>query len=410
MDHHENRFIIVTNEDAENYKLMQTPVSAYEKSNWKPLIAYNPERSFEGLDIFKDYIALSERFNGQQTFRILNCKTNELTNVDFEEPVYTISADHNEVYDTKTLRFNYSSMKTPPRTQHLNLETHEIITVKEKAIPGYDPSQYTTERVFAPSRDGRTMVPISLIYKNGFQKNGQAPLFLYGYGSYGLSRTPSFSATIFSLLDRGFVYAIAHIRGGAECGRSWYHDGKFLKKKNTFNDFIDCAHFLIEQKYSSEKKIAICGGSAGGLLMGAVVNMEPQLWGAVVALVPFVDVVNTMLDETLPLTVTEYDEWGSPHDPTYFKFMLSYSPYDNLTPQSYPPILATGGLHDPRVGYWEPTKWVFKLRENQKANNPILLKMQMEAGHQGPSGRYEAYREVAYYYSFVIEQVKGAII
>ena len=406
VDHHEDRFIIHTNENAENYKLLQTPIDRFEEKNWTTLVPYDPERSLEGVEIFKDYIVIADRYQASQFFRILNCKTNQITNVEFDEPVYTIAFDHNLVYDTEILRFTYSSLKTPIRTQHVNLRTNQITTVKEKKIPNYNPDLYTTERVMAPSRDGTSKIPLSLIYKKGLQKNGMAPVFLYGYGSYGMSRNPSFSASTFSLLDRGFVYAIAHIRGGAECGRTWYNDGKFLKKKNTFNDFIDSAKFLIKEKYTSEKRIGICGGSAGGLLMGAVTNMEPELWGAVVALVPFVDVVNTMLDESLPLTVTEYDEWGNPNDSKYFEYMLSYSPYDNVEPKNYPPILATGGLHDPRVGYWEPTKWVFKLRENQKAKHPILLKMQMQAGHQGPSGRYEAYREVAFYYSFVIGQLK----
>ncbi len=410
VDHHEDRFIIHTNENAENYKLMQTPLDQFEKKNWTALIPYDAEKSCEDIEIFKNYIVIADRYRASQYFRILNCTTNTVTSVEFDEPVYTVSFDHNKVYDTDILRFTYSSLKTPIKTQHVNLKTNQITTVKEKKIPGYNPDFYTTERVLAPSRDGKTMIPISLIYKKDFRKNGQAPLFLYGYGSYGMSRNPSFSASTFSLVDRGFVYAIAHVRGGAECGRTWYNDGKFQKKMNTFYDFIDCAKYLIKENFTAEKKIAICGGSAGGLLMGAVTNLEPELWGAVIALVPFVDVVNTMLDETLPLTVTEYDEWGNPNDKKFFEYMLSYSPYDNITKKSYPPILATGGLHDPRVGYWEPTKWVFKLRENQLSKSPILLKMQMQAGHQGPSGRYEAYREVAFYYSFVIGQLKNDII
>lgn len=410
VDHHENRFIIHTDENAENFKLMQTSIDDYQKKSWTDLVPYEHARCIEGIEIFKNHIVIAERFNGLQNFRVMDCKTNQLTSVEFNEPVYAISLDHNHVYDTTILRFTYSSLKTPLRTEHYDFGTHKHQTVKEKIIPGYNPGDYITERIFAPSRDGKNKIPISLIYKKGFIKNGRAPCFLYGYGSYGMSRNPSFTPSLFSLLDRGFVYAIAHIRGGGDCGRTWYHDGKFLKKENTFFDFIDCGKFLIDQKFTQSKKIAICGGSAGGLLMGAVTNMEPQLWGAVIALVPFVDVVNTMLDESLPLTVTEYDEWGNPNDPTYFKYMLSYSPYENVTPKSYPPILATGGLTDPRVGYWEPTKWVFKLRENQKANTPILLKMQMEAGHQGPSGRYDAYRETAVYYSFVIDQLKDDTI
>ena len=275
----------------------------------------------------------------------------------------------------------------------------------KKTIPGHEANQYVTERVYARSRDQKTEIPISLVYKKGLSKDGKSPLFLYGYGSYGITRSCSFSPSVFSLLDRGFVYAIAHIRGGGACGRTWYYDGRREKKKNTFFDFIDCAEFLIEKGYTAKKKIAICGGSAGGLLMGACTNMRPELWGAVLSLVPFVDVVNTMLDETLPLTVTEYDEWGNPKIQKDFEQILSYSPYENIQKLTYPPILATGGLHDPRVGYWEPTKWVWKLRENNQGENPIFLKIELEAGHQGPSGRYHVYRETAFYYAFVIDQL-----
>jgi oligopeptidase B len=406
LDHHENRFIIHTDENAENFKVMHTPLNDYKKESWRDLIPYEHSRCIEGVEVFKHHLVISERFNGLQNFRVMDCSTSQLTSVEFNEPVYAISLDHNHVYDTSTLRFNYSSLKTPSRTEHYDFQTHQHKTVKEKVIPGFDSSQYVTERIFAPSRDGKNQIPISLIYKKEFVKNGQAPCFLYGYGSYGMSRNPSFTPSLFSLLDRGFVYAIAHIRGGGDCGRTWYYDGKFLKKENTFFDFIDCGKHLIDQKFTTKGKIAICGGSAGGLLMGAVTNLEPELWGAVVALVPFVDVVNTMLDESLPLTVTEYDEWGNPNDPIYFNYMLSYSPYDNIVKKNYPPILATGGLTDPRVGYWEPTKWVIKLRDYQTGSHPILLKMQMQAGHGGPSGRYEAYKETAFYYSFVIDQLK----
>jgi oligopeptidase B len=405
VDHHEDRFIIRTNENAENYRLMWTSIERPEKQNWKELLPYEHERCIEGLEMFKDYIVIAERYRGLQNFRVLNVQSNELTTVEFDEPLYAIDLDHNEIYDSTVLRYTYSSLKTPLKTQTYDLKTKQRTTLKERIIPGYNADEYVTERVFAPSRDGTTQIPISIIYKKGFIKNGDAPAFLYGYGSYGISRNPYFTPSIFSLLDRGFVYAIAHIRGGGDVGRTWYNAGKFLKKENTFFDFIDCGKYLIQEKYSRAGKIAICGGSAGGLLMGTVTNLEPRLWGAVVALVPFVDVVNTMMDESLPLTVTEYDEWGNPNDPVYFKYMLSYSPYDNLKDENYPPILATGGLHDPRVGYWEPTKWVMKLREHQKGNSPILLKMQMGAGHQGPSGRYEAYKETAFYYSFVIDQL-----
>lgn len=407
VDHHDDRFIIRTNEHAENFKLMQAPLSNHHKDLWTDLIAYDHSRCIEEIEIFKDYIVIAERFNGLQTFRILDCKNQHIVSVEFDEPVYSVALDHNHVYDTNIVRYTYSSLKTPLQTKIYDLHTHQHKILKDRIIPGYHPNDYVTERIFALSRDQKTQIPISIIYKNGFDKNGRSPCFLSGYGSYGISRNPSFSPSIFSLLDRGFVYAIAHIRGGGDCGRSWYNDGKLLKKENTFFDFIDCAKFLIEKKFTQAGKISICGGSAGGLLMGAVTNLEPSLWGAVVALVPFVDVVNTMQDESLPLTVTEYDEWGNPNDPVFFKYMLSYSPYDNIQTKVYPPILATGGLHDPRVGYWEPTKWVFKLRDHQQGLAPILLKMQMGAGHQGPSGRYDSYRETAFYYSFIMDQIKS---
>jgi oligopeptidase B len=409
VDHHENRFIIQTNENAENFKLMTAPLDDFRLENWKTLVPYDVKHSIDGIDIYKNHIVIIERHKGLQNFRVLDCATGILNNIEFNEPLYAVGSDHNEVYDTTTLRLSYSSLKTPPQTRHYDLVTRKQTIVKSKTVPNFNPDDYEMERSFALSRDGKTQIPLSIIYKKGFKKTGNAPCFLYGYGSYGISRNPNFSPTIFSLLDRGFVYVLAHIRGGGDCGRTWYNAGKFLKKENTFFDFIDCATHLIREKYTAPKKIAICGGSAGGLLMGATINMQPELWGAVVALVPFVDVVNTMLDESLPLTVTEYDEWGNPNNPTYFKYMLSYSPYDNIQDRPFPPILATGGLHDPRVGFWEPTKWVMKLREHQQTQNPILLKMQMQAGHQGPSGRYEAYRETASYYSFVIDQLIGKV-
>lgn len=406
LEHHENRFIIHSNENAENFKLMYAPIDDFKKSNWQTLVPYDHDRNIEDFEVFKSHIVIGERYKGLQNFRVIDCADNHIRTIEFDEAVYAVSLDHNNVYDTDFVRYTYSSLKTPLRTEHYHFGSHKHTTMKAKAIPGYNSDNYITERIFAPSRDGKTQIPISLIYKKGFLKNGEGKVFLYGYGSYGMSRNPSFTPSLFGLLDRGFVYAIAHIRGGGDCGRTWYNDGKFLKKENTFFDFIDCGKYLVAQNYCHTGKIAICGGSAGGLLMGAVTNLEPKLWGAVVALVPFVDVVNTMLDESLPLTVTEYDEWGNPNDPIYFKYMLSYSPYDNVTDKEYPPVLATGGLTDPRVGYWEPTKWVMKLREHQQNDNPILLKMQMQAGHQGPSGRYEAYKETAFYYSFVIDQLE----
>ena len=332
-------------------------------------------------------------------------ENNQKHEVEFPEPVYTYWGSENPDFNTDLVRFTYSSPITPRTVYDYDMNNKKFILKKEyEVLGGYDKSNYVTESTFATAKDG-TKIPISIAYKKGLKKNGKNACYLQGYGSYGYSYDPSFTSTRISLLDRGFVYALAHIRGGSEMGRQWYEDGKYLKKKNTFTDFIACAEHVISEKYTSKERLAIQGGSAGGLLMGAVTNMRPDLFAAVVADVPFVDVINTMLDETIPLTVIEYEEWGNPNNKEYYDYMKSYSPYDNVVAKNYPHMLVTAGLNDPRVQYWEPAKWTAKLRELKTDNNVLILKTNMGAGHGGASGRYERLKEVAFEYAFVIDKV-----
>lgn len=402
-EHYEGRFLIVTNDQAVNFRLMETAVASPAKTHWKEIIPSRPEIKLEGMSLFKNHWVLYEREKGLTHIRIMNPQTRESYLVDFPEPVYTAEAAGNPEYDTETLRFEYTSLVTPSSVFDFNMKTKQReLKKQQEVLGGYDAAQYVSERLWASSHDG-VKVPISIVYKKGLQKDGNNPLFLYGYGSYGISIDPGFSSTRLTLLNRGFVFAIAHIRGGGDLGRPWYEDGKFLKKKNTFQDFIAAAEYLIREKYTSPEKLVIEGASAGGLLMGAVTNLRPDLFKAVIAKVPFVDVIHTMLDETLPLTVTEYDEWGNPDDKAFFDYMLSYSPYDNVQKKSYPIMLITGGLNDPRVQYWEPAKWALKLRDHQLGNQPILLKMEMGSGHSGPSGRYEYLKEIAFDDAFLFK-------
>jgi oligopeptidase B len=324
--------------------------------------------------------------------------------IDFGEPAYLAYVSTNPEFDTPVLRYGYTSMTTPNSTYDYNMATQEKTLMKQdEVLGGFDSSQYTTERLYAPARDG-VRVPISLVYRTDlFEQNGTAPLLLYGYGSYGNSIDATFSAARLSLLDRGVVYAIAHIRGGQEMGRQWYEDGKLLKKKNTFTDFIDSGEYLVAENYADPQRLFAMGGSAGGLLMGAVINMRPDLFTGVVAAVPFVVVVTTMLDDTIPLTTSEYDEWGNPNDSTYYDYMLSYSPYDNVAAKDYPNLLVTTGLHDSQVQYWEPAKWVARLRAMKTDNNRLLMKTNMDAGHGGASGRFQRYRETAFQYAFLLD-------
>lgn len=395
IDHYQDKFYIVTNWDALNFRLMETPDTKTDKANWKEVIAHRDDTLLEGIDIFKDYLVVSERSKASTQLRIISQKTKDEHYMTFEEPAYTIYSSTNLDFDTDLLRYGYTSMTTPNSTYDYNMKTRERKLLKQQeVVGGYNPADYQTERLWATAKDG-TKIPMSIVYKKGIKKDGTNPTMLYGYGSYGASMDPTFSSTRLSLLNRGFVYAIAHIRGGQEMGRQWYEDGKMFKKKNTFTDFIDCAEFLIEEKYTTPGHLFGSGGSAGGLLMGAVVNMRPDLFKGVIAAVPFVDVVTTMLDESIPLTTGEFDEWGNPKNPESYMYMLEYSPYDQVKPQNYPNMLVTTGLHDSQVQYWEPAKWVAKLRDMKTDDNVLLLRTNMETGHGGTTGRFKVYRETA---------------
>lgn len=404
VEHHEDSFMIVTNERAVNFRLMQTSVGATNKSNWKEVIPHRAEVLIEGVDAFRDFLVVYERIQGLKQIRICELKTHEDHYVSFPDPVYTVSPGGNPEYDSVSLRLVYTSMVVPPSTFDYDMKARTRELKKQEEVIGYDHAVYSSERVFATAADGAE-IPISLVYKKGMIRDGNNPLILYGYGSYGITVEPGFSSPRVSLLDRGFIFAIAHIRGGQEMGRRWYEDGKLLKKKNTFTDFIACAEFLIKEQFTSPEKMAVMGASAGGLLMGAVTNMRPDLFNAVVAKVPFVDVVNTMLDASLPLTVTEYEEWGDPNQKAYYDYIQSYAPYENVENKNYPNILATAGLNDPRVSYWEPAKWVAKLRSLKTDENLLLLRTNMGAGHGGASGRYDYLKEIAFEYAFIIDRV-----
>jgi oligopeptidase B len=402
VDHQDNQFYIVTNWDAVNFRLMQCPLDKTERNHWKEVIPHRADVLLEGIDLFRDHLVLSERKNGLTQLRVINGKTHEDHYLHFDEPAYVAATAVNPEFDTKVLRYTYTSMTTPVSTYDYNMDTKESeLRKRQEVLGGYDPKHYITERIYVTARDG-AKVPVSIVYKKTFEKNGKLPLLLYGYGSYGHSIDPAFSSNRLSLLDRGFAYAIAHIRGGEEMGRQWYEDGKLFKKKNTFTDFIDCADYLIAQHYTDSSHLYAMGGSAGGLLMGAVVNMRPSLWNGVIAAVPFVDVVTTMLDESIPLTTGEFDEWGNPKQKEYYDYMKSYSPYDNVTAQAYPNMLVTTGLHDSQVQYWEPAKWVAKLREMKTDHHLLLLHTNMEAGHGGASGRFKPLEEIAMQYAFLL--------
>jgi len=400
--HFDDKFYIRTNLDAKNFRLMSTSEDATTKDNWQEVIAHRDDVLLEDMDIFKDYLVLSERKNGITQIRVRPWSGEEHY-IEFPEEAYVAYTSVNPRFDTEQLRLGYQSMTTPNTTYDYNMRTKEFNMLKQQEVLGdFDPSNYETERVMVEARDG-AQVPVSIVYRKGFDKDGKSPLLLYGYGSYGASMEPSFSSARLSLLDRGFGYAIAHIRGGEEMGRQWYEDGKLLNKKNTFTDFIDVGEWLVENNYTNKEKLFAMGGSAGGLLMGAVVNMRPELWKGVVAAVPFVDVVTTMLDESIPLTTFEYDEWGNPNNKEYYEYIKSYSPYDNVEAKDYPAMLITTGLHDSQVQYWEPAKWVAKLREMKTDNNPLIMHTNMEAGHGGASGRFRRLKETAMMYAFVLD-------
>jgi oligopeptidase B len=403
VDHHSDRFFIVTNENAKNFKVVETPVASPDKEHWKDFLPYDPQVQIDAVDAFENHLVISERRNGLQAIQVCDLKSGETHEINFDEPTYEVSLDRNPVFNTGIVRIDYSSFITPNSVIDYDMVSRRKELKKEAPVlGGYKKSDYASERVFARADDG-VEIPISLFYKKGFRKDGTAPLLLTGYGAYGNSTDANFSSSTISLVDRGFVFAIAHIRGGGELGRTWYDDGKLLKKKNTFTDFVSCTQYLIDQQYAAPKRVAILGGSAGGLLMGAVMNMRPELFTSVIAAVPFVDVLNTMSDPSLPLTVTEYEEWGNPQDPKYFDYMASYSPYDNIEEKQYPNLLVTAGLNDPRVSYWEPAKWVAKQRRLKHQNRILLLKTNMGAGHGGDSGRFDQLEEVAMEYAFAID-------
>jgi len=403
LDHYENSFFIVTNWQAKNFRLMRTDVASPSKENWKEVIPHRTDVLLEGIDIFKDYLVVSERQNGLRQIKVTEHQSGNSYSLEFPDAAYLAYTTTNLEFDTNLLRYSYTSLTTPNSTYDYNMQTREQTLLKQQEVlGGYDPQNYESKRLYAPATDG-TKIPISLVYKKGLVTKGENPLLLYGYGSYGASMDATFNSVRLSLLDRGFVYAIAHIRGGQEMGRDWYENGKLLKKKNTFTDFINCAEFLIAEKYTNTEKLFAMGGSAGGLLMGAVVNMRPDLFKGVVAQVPWVDVITTMLDESIPLTTSEYDEWGNPNIKEYYDYMLSYSPYDNVEAKSYPAMLVTTGLHDSQVQYWEPAKWVAKLRTMKTDQNVLLLKTDMKAGHGGKSGRFERYKETALEYVFMLD-------
>ena len=401
--HHGDSFYIRTNDGAKGFRVVEAPTADPAKSNWKEIIPGREGITIESVTAFQDYLVTEERHRGLTQICIRDMRTGAQHSIAFPEPVYTAELGANAEFKTKLLRFHYTSLVTPASVYDYNMETRERELKKQQAVlGGYDPRLYQSERIYAAALDG-VEVPISLVYKKGLVRDGRAPMLLYGYGSYGISIDPSFSSDRLSLLDRGFVYAIAHIRGGMDLGKPWHEAGRLLKKKNTFTDFIACAEKLIAEKYTSPARLAIMGRSAGGLLMGAVVNLRPDLFAAVVAGVPFVDSLNTALDASLPLTVGEYEEFGDPGKREFYEYMKSYAPYENVTPQVYPAMLVTAGLNDPRVSYWEPAKWVAKLRALRTNDRPLLLKTNLGSGHFGASGRYEYLKETAIEYAFLLD-------
>ncbi len=405
IDHFEHKFYIVTNWKAKNFRLMQTEENSTEKNSWQEVIAHRSNVLLQGIELFQNYLVVSEREKGLRQIRVIDQKSGDEHYLDFGETAYLAFISTNRQFDTEWLRYGYTSMTTPNSTFDYNMKTKEKKLLKqEEVLGGFEAKNYFSERLYARARDS-VEVPISIVYRQGFKKDGSQPLLLYGYGSYGASMEATFNSARLSLLDRGFAFAIAHIRGGEEMGRWWYEEGKLLKKKNTFTDFIDCAEFLIQEKYTCSDRLFAMGGSAGGLLMGAVVNMRPDLFKGVVAAVPWVDVVTTMLDASIPLTTSEYDEWGNPNNKEYYDYMLSYSPYDNVQAKNYPAMLVTTGLFDSQVQYFEPAKWVAKLRELKTNNDLLVLRTNMKAGHGGKSGRFERYHETALEYAFMLDQL-----
>ena len=403
INHYEKFFYIITNIDnAKNYKLMKTPIGGTEYENWINVIDHRKDVLIEGIDIFKNYLVISERANGLNRINVRKWDDSESYYLDFKSETFSLYTTTNVDFDTNILRYGFNSLTQPPSVIDFNMSTKKKTIRKQQQVldDNFKNKNYTSERIWSQSEDG-TKIPISLVYKKGLIKNNKNPLLLYGYGSYGNTIDPYFSVSRLSLLDRGFVFAIAHVRGSEYMGREWYDEGKLLKKTNTFKDFISCTKHLISEGYTNTNQTYAYGGSAGGLLMGSVINMEPELYNGVIAAVPFVDVLTTMLDETIPLTTGEYDEWGNPNNEEFYNYILSYSPYDNVKKMKYPNLLVTTGLFDSQVQYWEPAKWVAKLRELKVGENLLLLKTNMDSGHGGASGRFDALKEVAREYVFL---------
>ncbi|MBW3616087.1 MAG: S9 family peptidase, partial [Actinobacteria bacterium] len=406
VDHHGERFLIVTNDDgAVNHKLVEAPLTTPGRAHWRDVVAHREDARLHDVEVFRDWIVLAEQAGAVPRLRVMPAGDGETHEVEVPEEVSSTRVGPNPEFDRSILRFEYESMVTPQSVFDYDMEARTATLVKQTPVlGGFDASRYRTERQWATAPDG-TRVPMSLVYRNDVARHGSAPAVLYGYGSYEISIDPYFSHFSLSLLDRGFVYAVAHVRGGGEMGRRWYESGKFLHKANTFTDFIACAEHLCANGYTSPPRLVAMGGSAGGLLVAAAANLRPELFRGVVALVPFVDVVTTMLDETIPLTTGEFEEWGNPKDPEYHAYMKSYSPYDNVEAKEYPAMLVTTGLNDTRVAFWEPAKWVARLRATKVGDQPVLLKTEMGAGHGGPSGRYNEWRERAFYYAFILDVV-----
>jgi len=404
ISHYGDKWYIKTNKDgAENFKLMTCGLNKTTKENWQEFIPHRKTVLLQYTEIFNDYLVLSERVDGISKIKVMPWDNSADHYIEFEQDAYVAYPSTNPEFDTDVLRLIYTSMTTPRTIFDYNMETKLFSKLKQQEVIGtFSQDNYKSERIMVPARDG-VNVPVSIVYHVDTPLDGSAPLLLYGYGSYGNSMDPYFSSVRLSLLDRGFVYAIAHVRGGQELGRQWYENGKFLKKKNTFYDFIDCGQYLVKKGYGSDEKLFAMGGSAGGLLMGAIMNYNPDMWKGVVAAVPFVDVVSTMLDESIPLTTGEFDEWGNPKDKIYYDYIKSYSPYDNVVAKDYPATLITTGYHDSQVQYWEPVKWIAKLRDYKTDNNPLLLYCEMEAGHGGKSGRFRRYKETALEYAFLLD-------
>jgi len=405
IDHREGLFYIRSNKNAKNFQILTTPESDISPSNWKVFVAHQSDVLVQGVDLFKNFAVVLEKSKALNGIRMLDFRTGQWHSISFPEPVYSAFPAGNPEYDTHVFRYTYTSMITPSSVFDYDMETHKATMLKQQEVlGGYDPTQYVSERQWATVRDG-AKVPLSIVYKKGFHRDGTAPLFLYAYGSYGIGTPATFNSQRLSLLDRGMVYVIAHIRGGDEMGEAWHDDGMLMKKKNTFYDFVDSAEYLIQEKWTSRDRLVIEGGSAGGLLMGAVVNLRPDLFRAVHAAVPFVDVMNTMLDASLPLTIGEYLEWGNPNEQAAYDYMKTYSPYDNLEKRAYPAMLVTTSLNDSQVGYWEPAKYVARLRTLKTDSNPLLLKVNMGAGHGGSSGRYDRLKEQAFEYAWLMSEV-----